>query len=759
MDSNPEPTTMGGDRAQPPRLGPTERLRTMSVRARLRYSYLALAALTATVGVVGAYSTFAISSEYQRIARSTAPAMTALGYVKSHSIQLVGHVSDAVYELDRSDVTFNAEAFGSSRERLETVFNTYSDLASNDAVRDQYVDVIGLDVRRLCELSETTLAHAGEGRSLEDLETELANLEGIKNALVRCVDTAIQTEVRTLARGGAAVQDVVMLAMFLGFTEAFVALIMALSLGTVVSGSISRRVHRLIDASRRLGEGNFETRLPVEGPSDLAQLSAGFNVMAQQLEELDREADRKNQQLQEKIGQLLNAEEKLRFDATHDALTGLANRTLLEDRLRQCMERRKRSDDYTFAILFLDLDRFKMINDSLGHHIGDQLIIEAARRLEESVRGIDTVVRVEERTAARFGGDEFAILLDGIKNPGRVVLIAERIQEIIGRPFILDENEIQVTTSIGIAISTGRYEKPDEMLRDADIAMYRAKVAGGSQHAVFDDAMHAEARTRLAVENDLRRAVSEHQFQIRYQPIVDLERNRVIAFEALIRWDHPEQGIIGPSEFVPVAEETGLIVPIGRWVLRNACKQLRAWQASLPPDRRLGMSVNVSPRQVDGMDLVREVTTVIEDTGINPQDLRIEITESLLMENHAVVGRILGDLKNLGCELHMDDFGTGYSSLSCLHNFPLDVLKIDREFVRNVSDDPDYAAVVRAIMTLAHSLRMRVTAEGLETAHQVALVQSLGCNYGQGYIFSKPLRPAEAWELLQEEEKQDRLSA
>jgi diguanylate cyclase (GGDEF)-like protein len=734
-----------------------ERMRRLSVRSRLRMSYLALAGLTALVGGVGAYFTFSVSAEYKRIAQSTAPAMTALGYVKSHAIQLVGHVGNAVDDLEAERARFDNEAFGSSRERLEAWTDRYAQVAV-DSQRRQYAGVIDANAERICAQSETILALAGTAAAKAMLDAELRHLEQTKATLVRTVDSAIQTEVRTLAHGTSAVEDVVMLAMFLGFSEAFVAIVMAFSLGAHISSSISRPVRHLIDASERLGQGRFETRIPIDGPSDLAQISAGFNAMAEQLEVLDQESERKNLQLEEKIGLLLDAEAKLRFEATHDALTGLTNRVLLEAHLEDCIERNRRDPSYNFAVLFFDLDRFKMVNDSLGHHIGDLLIVEAARRLQGSVRSLDTVVLVERRTTARFGGDEFAVLLDGISNPRRVVLIAERIQQMICRPFQLRGHEIQVSTSIGIALSTGRYEKAGDMLRDADIAMYRAKVAGGAQYAVFDDNMHAEARERLRIENDLRRAVTEHQFQIRYQPIVDLESDEVIAFEALIRWLHPEDGLIEPSMFVPVAEETGLIVPIGRWILRNACKQLKAWKDKLPPDRKLGISVNVSPRQVEGVDLAGEVRAVLEETGVSAHDLRLEITESMLMEKTDGIQRVLGDVRAVGCELHMDDFGTGYSSLSALHNFPLDVLKIDREFVSNVSTDPDYAAVVRAIMTLAHSLRMRVTAEGLETPHQVALVRSLGCNYGQGYIFAKPLEPAQAWELLNQG-KMERQSA
>ncbi|MCA9296622.1 MAG: EAL domain-containing protein, partial [Phycisphaerales bacterium] len=341
---------------------------------------------------------------------------------------------------------------------------------------------------------------------------------------------------------------------------------------------------------------------------------------------------------------------------------------------------------------------------------------------------------------------------DGIRNPGRAILIAERIQEQLSKPFHLGGHDVVLSTSIGIALGDSNYVQGSDLLRDADTAMYRAKQAGGAQHAVFDDVMHAEVKLRLQLENDLRKAVEAHQFEVLYQPIVELETGSVIAFESLIRWNHPERGVIPPTEFIPIAEETGLIAPIGRWVLQEACRQLAAWRRELGDDRDLSISVNVSPRQVGEANLVHEVRRVLSVTGLDARWLRLEITETMIMENAASIHEVLHDLKSLGVELHMDDFGTGYSSLSYLHRFPLDVLKIDREFVTNISDDPEYASVVRAIMTLAHSLRMRVTAEGIETPEQLALVRSLGCNYGQGYLFARPLSPANAWKLLSSEE-------
>ncbi|MEE9129199.1 MAG: EAL domain-containing protein [Phycisphaerales bacterium] len=455
-------------------------------------------------------------------------------------------------------------------------------------------------------------------------------------------------------------------------------------------------------------------------------------------------------QLEAEIAQRMAAEAQLRRDALHDTLTGLSNRALLIEGLMRCIERAKRNHDYKFALLFLDLDRFKVINDSLGHAVGDQLLVGIARRLQRCVRSTDAVGRAEREAAVRLGGDEFVILLDTIEDAADASRVARRIQEEISEPFHLSGHDVATTVSIGIALSETGYDNAADMLRDADTAMYRAKEAGKARYAVFDTAMHAQAMCRLELENDLRRAIELQQFRLFYQPIVSLLTGRISGFEALVRWDHPQRGIVCPADFIPVAEETGLILPIDRWVLSEACQQLRQWRQQLPSAEALSINVNLSKRNVAEGGLVEEVGRVLRETGLPGASLRLEITETVIMEDPEFVSQILHELRALGVGLHMDDFGTGYSSLSYLHRFPFDVLKIDRAFVMTMQSNREYAAVVHAIITLAHNLNMKVTAEGIETPEQFAQILALDCDFGQGYLFSKPVTADQAAAIIDE---------
>ncbi|MBD1836713.1 EAL domain-containing protein [Coleofasciculus sp. FACHB-64] len=439
-------------------------------------------------------------------------------------------------------------------------------------------------------------------------------------------------------------------------------------------------------------------------------------------------------------------EKQLLHDAFHDVLTGLPNRALFRDRLGQAIERSKRTSDYFFAVLFLDIDRFKVINDSLGHMIGDQLLVAIAQRLKACLRGGDTV--------ARLGGDEFTILLDDVKNINNATDIAERIHLELMHPFSLNEQEVFTTASIGIAIGGGSqsapaigYDCPENLLRDADTAMYRAKSMGRARHEVFDTTMHTRAVALLQLENDLRRAIERDEFQLHYQPIVSLTTGRLDGFEALVRWQHPERGLISPAEFIPIAEETGLIVPIGLWVLYNACYQMYDWQ-QFYPELLLTISVNLSSKQFLQPDLVKQIAQILRETRLDARSLKLEITESAVMENAESAIKMLFQLKALGVHLHIDDFGTGYSSLSYLHRFPIDQLKIDRSFISRIGAKDDSLEIVRAIVTLAHTLELNVTAEGVETAEQLSQLREMECEYGQGYFFAKPLTQESAKELI-----------
>jgi diguanylate cyclase (GGDEF)-like protein/PAS domain S-box-containing protein len=436
-----------------------------------------------------------------------------------------------------------------------------------------------------------------------------------------------------------------------------------------------------------------------------------------------------------------DVEDQLLHDAFHDALTGLANRSLFLDRLSLSLARTKRRQDFHFAVLFLDFDRFKLINDSLGHLSGDRALVAIARRLETSVRPGDTV--------ARLGGDEFAVLLDDVHNLEDVERLTQRIEQRLADPLQVDGHEIFVSASIGIAFGTAGYDRPEEVLRDADAAMYRAKALGRSRHEVFNEALHLAAKDRLRLETDLRHAVEEASFGLQYQPIVSLVDGSVIGFEALVRWRHPVWGLVPPDQFIQVAEETGLILPIGRWVLSEACEKTRKWQREHPSNPPLAINVNLSRRQLLQADLLEQVRAILHRTGLPAESLRLEITESAILENPDTAVELLRHLKSLNIGLCVDDFGTGYSSLSSLQQFPVNILKIDRSFIRGMGPEGERDEIVRAVVGLAHSLHMKVVAEGVETEGQLDRLRAMSCDYGQGYLLSHAL-DAEGIEIFLE---------
>jgi len=423
-----------------------------------------------------------------------------------------------------------------------------------------------------------------------------------------------------------------------------------------------------------------------------------------------------------------------------DPLTGLPNRLLFIDRVGRLIKHKKRRKDHLFAVLFMDLDGFKMINDSMGHLIGDQLLLGVANRLEKCLRATDTVARLGETfTVARLGGDEFTVLLDDIKDPSDAKRAADRMMKALATPFILGGKEVFTSVSIGIALSNSAYELPEEILRDADTAMYRAKSLGKARYEVFDADMRASVMARLQLETDLRRALERGEFRNFYQPIVALVSGEIAGFEALLRWQHPTRGLLGPIEFIPVAEETGLIRELGWWNLREACRQISEWRAGSIAHRHLTISVNLSAKQFLQPNLVEDIKKLLGELALAPEALKLEITESTVMADPSAAVEMLQQIKSLGIRLAIDDFGTGYSSLSYLHRFPLDTLKIDRSFISGMGDEGEGMEIARTILPMANNLRLDVVAEGVETIQQVAMLKKLECKYGQGFYFSRPL--------------------
>jgi PAS domain S-box-containing protein len=442
-------------------------------------------------------------------------------------------------------------------------------------------------------------------------------------------------------------------------------------------------------------------------------------------------------------------EEQLEHEAFHDALTGLPNRNLFLDRLQRAMDHAKRYPDFNFAVLFVDIQGLKIFNETMGHAVVDQLLIDISNRLKTRLRHDDTVSRstptggagrlLGDETLARLDGDRFTILLEGIKTPNDPMRVALRVQESLAGPFTIHGADAFTSASIGIAMNSAQYEKPAEILRDADIAMCRARAQGDSGCEVFDTEMHALVVRRLKLETELRRGIEREELRVFYQPIIRLATGQIAGVEALVRWWHNDSEFIGPADFIEVAEETGLIVPIGRWVLKEACRQAHAWHLRFSSDAPVTVTINVSPRQLLQSNLVADVKAALDESNLIPSSLQLEITETMAMGDPKIANRVFSQLKDLGVSLSIDDFGTGHSSLSRLRSFPVDVLKIDRSFIRGIEHDVESREIARLIVTLAHHLGLKVIAEGIETHGQRGYLEQFGCEFGQGYLYSRPV--------------------
>ena len=445
-------------------------------------------------------------------------------------------------------------------------------------------------------------------------------------------------------------------------------------------------------------------------------------------------------QLRHALAEREMRERKFRHDSLHDSLTGLPNRSLFMKRLSDATLRARRDADGLFAVLFLDLDDFKSVNDRMGHAVGDEVLINVARRLEDCVRGGDIV--------ARLGGDEFAVLLERVGDARDTALVAERVREALREPMSIGGHEWVTTASMGVVLSNSPNDRPEYLLRSADMAMYRAKHQGRAHFEIFDRTMHAEALARLQLESDLRGAVERGEFILHYQPIVSLAEGTIHGVEALARWQSADRGLVAPNEFIPVAEDTGLIVPLGRWALREACRQVREWDEQLPECAGVHLSVNLSVREFAQPDLVRAVADILEETSLPPSRLRLEITESAIIGQQHPALATIAELRQLGVAIHLDDFGTGYSSLSHLHRLPLDAVKIDRAFTSAIAVEERPRRVVQAILSLVDAIGLDVVAEGVTTKEQLAILREMGCGYGQGYFFSAPCDAPDLARLL-----------
>jgi diguanylate cyclase (GGDEF)-like protein/PAS domain S-box-containing protein len=441
------------------------------------------------------------------------------------------------------------------------------------------------------------------------------------------------------------------------------------------------------------------------------------------------------------ITELKMAERQIYHQAFHDTLTGLPNRALFMEILNMAIKRSKRRSDYHYAVLYLDIDRFKLVNDSLGHNVGDKLLVAFANRIQDSLREIDSL--------ARFGGDEFVILLEDIESDEYATNVAERLQQELKRPFMVSGKEVFAPASFGVMANTKDYEQAENIIRDADSAMYHAKEKGKAQFKVFDKKLHEKAMHLLQRETDLRKAIHNNQFENHYQPIIDLKTASLVGFEALIRWNHPQLGLINPGSFISIAEETGLIIPITRLVVESACTDLQKWQEQLKDKILLFMNVNISSKHFLMPSLLDDIQESLNKTGLPPEQLKLEITETALMEDADETVRLVHRLKDYGLKLVIDDFGTGYSSLSYLQRLPIDTLKVDRSFVSRITNEPDgNRNIVEAIISLAHRLNMIVVAEGVETPEQYGILLEMNCQLGQGYLFSKPLAQKVVDELV-----------
>ena len=521
-------------------------------------------------------------------------------------------------------------------------------------------------------------------------------------------------------------------------TSTAVAASIAAAVGVLFSRRIVKAIQRLVVRAKAIAGGDLSAE-PLQSFSkdELGELTEAVNEMSEALRFRVTEITERTQRLEEEIFNRSKAEEELRHLAHHDRLTGLANREVFTQRLEAATARANSESGYSFAVFFIDLDRFKLINDSLGHEVGDHLLISIATRIESVLaNGCRADDGAKAYTAARLGGDEFVLMLEGMDNRA-IERLANEMQQTLSQPHDAAGREVLVTASIGVVFSDSGYKKSEDMLRDADQALYQAKSSGRSRSVVVDKQMYNASIDRLNLESDLRKALERDQIKLSYQPVICIESGRLEAFEVLIRWDLPWRGTLTSNQFISIAEETGLIVPIGEWVFVQACRQLQSWQQQYDLSKPLTLYINFSKRQMIQPGFVENIQSTMANHGIDPTNVMIEVAESSIMDNSSHLPDVFQEFRTIGLQLAMDDFGTGQSSLSQLYHLPIDVLKIDRTFISAISHDRGYAAIVHAIVTLAHNLGIKVVAEGIETGEQLAQLQAIECDMAQGYYFAK----------------------